>query len=413
LGQRAQSAATYQQQLSTRQADYPLVVEASAQRREFDRQIKTIARDVRDTVKSQYDVALNRERTLGAQIERLKGNTLDEQSQSIQLSILRREADTSRGQYDSLLRRYNALNAEAGVQTNNLSIVDRAAISEAPSWPRLPLILALAIFVGLLLSFICVVLREQLFDAVRLPDDVTERLRLPLLGSVPQTDDIDGDVADPKSAVSEAFNSVRTALALSEGGMPKTILFTSSQAGEGKSSSCHALALSLVRLGKTVVIVDADLRRPNAHRLFGVKNDIGLSNVLAGLKPVAQAITFPRGEGIGLLTAGEIPPNPSELVNSPQFMKLIGELAEQYDVVLIDSAPVLGIADAIILSSEVEATVFVIEAGRNSIRGAVNALARLRRGNGNLAGALLTKYDPGRLGYGYGHDYAYEYRYQS
>ncbi|MBJ6123334.1 GumC family protein [Sphingomonas mollis] len=413
LQQRAQSAATYRQQLSTRQADYPTVLEASAQSREYDRQIATIARNIRDTVKSQYDIALSREQTLARQIEQLKSTTLDEQSQGIQLSILRREADTSRQQYDSLLRRFNSLNAEAGVQTNNLSIVDQAQISEGPSWPKLPLILALAIFIGMLLSFVCVVLREQLFDAVRIPDDVTDRLRLALLGSVPDTDDIGGEMADPKSSVSEAFNSVRTALALSEGGMPKTVLFTSSQAGEGKSSSCHALALSLARLGKTVLIIDADLRRPNAHRLFDVKNQNGLSGVLAGLLPAHEAVQSPQGNGVFLLPAGDIPPNPSELVNSPQFMKMVTELTGRYDVVLIDSAPVLGIADAVILSSEVEATVFVIEAGRNSIRGATNALARLRRGGGNLAGALLTKYNPGRLGYGYGNDYAYEYRYES
>ncbi len=413
LEQRAQSAATYRQQLSTRQADYPTVVEAAAQGREIDRQVRAIATDVRQTVKSQYDVAVSREQTLARQIERLKGTTLDEQSQGIQLSILRREAETSRQQYDALLRRYNSLNAEAGVQTNNLSIVDKAEISEAPSWPRLPLILALAIFVGLLLSFACVVLREQLFDAVRVPDDITGRLRLPLLGSIPQTANIQAEIADPKSSISEAFNSVRTALALSEGGMPRTVLFTSSQAGEGKSSSCHALAFSIARLGKKVIIVDADLRRPNAHRLFGVGNQDGLTNVLAGFLPAAAAIQSPRGDGVDLLPAGEIPPNPSELVNSAQFMALINELTGRYDAVLIDSAPVLGIADAIILASEVEATVFVIEAGRNSVRGATNAIARLRGSSSSLAGALLTKYDPGRLGYGYGSDYRYEYRYQS
>lgn len=413
LQQRAQSAATYQQQLSTRRADYPLALEASAQGKELDRQIKAIASNVRNTVKSQYDMAVSRERRLSDEMEELKTGSLNEQSEGIQLSILRRAADTYRQQYDALLRRYNSLNAESGVQTNNLSVVDRAQINETPSWPRLPLILALAIFVGLLLSFVCMVLREQLFDAVRLPDDITERLRLPLLGSVPDAEDINAELADPKSAVNEAFNSVRTSLALAEGGLPRTVLFTSSQAGEGKSSSCHGLALSLTRLGKRVVIVDADLRRPNAHRLFGVRNDVGLSNVLAGLKPVEQALQYPRNADIALLTAGEIPPNPSELVNSPQFMKLITELAELFDIVLIDSAPVLGIADAIILSSEVEATVFVIEAGRNTVRGATNAIQRLRRGGDRIAGALLTKYDPGRHGYGYSQDYSYEYRYES
>ena len=413
--ERAKAAATYSQIVSTRQPNYPTAVESEEQRRELDRQISSIAGNVRDAVESQYRIAVSEENRLRREIEQIKSDTLDEQRAGIQLSILRRAADTSQQQYDSLLRRYSALNAEAGVQTNNLNIVDRASIVETPSWPRLPLLLAMAIFAGLLLSFVFVVLREQLFDAIRAPADVTDRLHLPLLGSVPNTEDIEEDLADPKSPVSEAFNSVRTALALSENGMPRSILFTSTQAGEGKSSSCHALARSITRLGKRAIIVDADLRRPNAHRFFHVKNNLGLTQVLGGTASLEEAIHAPAGDRVlHLLPAGEIPPNPSELVTSPQFLKLVSKLTENYDVVLVDSAPVLGIADAVILANEVETTVFVIEAGRNSVRAVGNALARLRQGGTvNLAGALLTKYDPGQFGYGYTDAQAYQYSYKA
>jgi capsular exopolysaccharide synthesis family protein len=413
--ERARAAATYSQIVSTRQPDYPTAVESAEQRRELDRQISSIARNVRDSVESQYRIALSEENRLSREIEQIKTDTLNEQRAGIQLSILRRAADTSQQQYDSLLRRYNALNAEAGVQTNNLNIVDRASIVEIPSWPRLPLLLALAIFAGLLFSFVFVVLREQLFDAIRAPGDITDRLHLPLLGSVPRTEDLQEDLADPKSSLSEALNSVRTALALSEKGMPRSILFTSTQASEGKSSSCHALGRSITRLGKRVIIVDADLRRPNAHRFFDAKNEVGLTHVLGGIVPLEDAIYAPDGDRVlHLLPAGEVPPNPSELVTSPQFLKLVSRLSESYDVVLVDSAPVLGIADAVILANEVEATVFVIEAGRNSVRAVGNALARLRQGGSvNLAGALLTKYDPGQFGYGYSDAHAYQYSYKA
>lgn len=412
LERRADVQGQYQQQLATRREDYPTVAAAKAQLRELDRQIAVLAGNIRNGVRSAYQIAQAREQQLASEIDQLKNSTLSEQNQGIELSILRREADTNRQQYEALLRRYNSLNAESGIQTNNLSIVDRANVPDRSSWPKLSLNLALALILGMLLSALFVFLREQLFNAVRTPDEVRAATGLSILGVVPSTDTPDQDIQNPKSAQSDAYGSVRTSLSLlSAEGVPSTMMFTSTQQGEGKSSACRAMALSLARLGRRVVIIDADLRRPNIHRLFGLTNRNGLSNVLSGQIDATQAIRNSDNSKIDFIVAGDIPPNPTELMNSPQMTALLAELRARYDIVLVDSAPVLGLADAVVLSSLVEATVYVIESGRNPVRQLQASLSRLAQGGGAVAGAILVKFDPGRFGYGYGAEYGYSYDY--
>jgi succinoglycan biosynthesis transport protein ExoP len=412
LDQQAQLEATYRQELSTRQADHPSVQRAAAQLAAIKGQITGIASNIRRSVQAPYEVAVAREREIAGELERLKNNTLTEQSQGIQLSILRREADTNRQQYDSLLRRYNELNAEAGVQTNNLNIVDRADVPRATAWPKPLLNLALAIAVGLILSMGFVIARQQLFDGIRTPDDITDRLRLSFLGSTPIVADPKGEIDQPKSIISEAFGSIRTSLMMaSNHGLPRTLMVTSTQAQEGKSSASQALAVSLGRLGRKVVVVDVDFRRPNVHRMFGVSNKQGLSGVVAGQVGLDEAIQASSFDNVSFVPAGALPPNPAEMISSERMKELTRELSSRFDLVLFDSAPVLGLADAVILASEIEATLFIIEAGRNSVRGVQAALARLDQGGARIVGAVLTKFDPSRFGYGQGDAYGYNYSY--
>lgn len=414
IEKRAELQGQYRQQLTTRQEDYPTVAAAVAQVRELDRQIGALAGSIRSGIRSAAQIAQARERQLASEIDTLKSSTLSEQNQGIELSILRREADTNRQQYEALLRRYNSLNAESGVQTNNLSIVDQAYVPDRPSWPKLPLNVALALILGMLLSAAFVFLREQLFNSIRTPDQVRQATGLPILGVVPSSATPSEDLADPKSFQSDAYSSVRTSLSLlSRNGLPRSIMFTSTQQGEGKSTACQALALSLARLGKRVLIIDVDLRRPNVHRLFGLPNKQGFTNLVSGQITLAQAIRTTDIANIDLIVAGDIPPNPTELMDSPQVRTMLAELQATYDVVLVDSAPVLGLADAIILSSEVEATVYVVESGRNTPRTVQTSLSRLAQGGGSIAGVVLVKFDPGRSGYGYGTEYGYSYDYAS
>lgn len=414
IERRAETRGQYEQQLATRREDYPPVVAARQQLNELDRQIGTLAGNIRTGIRNAYDIAIARERQLGSEIDTLKNSTLAEQNQGIELSILRREAETNRQQYEALLRRFNSLNAESGIQTNNLSIVDRANVPDRSSWPRLSLNIALALILGMLLSALFVFLREQLFSSVRTPDEVKAATGLPILGVVPASDTPEEDLIDPKSFQSDAYSSVRTSLALlSANGVPRTIMFTSTQQGEGKSTACYALALSFARLGKRVLVIDLDLRRPNIHRLFGVANRNGVSGVLSGQVSLGDAIVKHGDSGIDFIVAGAIPPNPTELMNNPQMSALLTDLQLRYDVLLIDSAPVLGLADAVILSSEVTATVYVIESGRNAPRIVQTSLSRLAQGGGAIVGAILVKFDPGRFGYGYGAEYGYSYDYSS
>lgn len=412
LERRAIAEADYREQLRTRKEDYPTVIQAQARLNETNRQLSAIANNIRQSVQSQYDIALRREQQLLAQIEQLKGRTLVEQNQSIQLSILRREADTNRQQYETLLRRYNQLTAEAGVQSNNLAIVDRATPNVDPAWPKVPLNMALALFAGLLLAGLYVLVQMQLLDKIRTTYDVTERLGVPMLGAIPVSQDVIGDIGDPKSEVSEAFNLIRTGLSLSrEGGAPRTAMVTSVQASEGKTSCCVSLALGFSRLGKRVLVIDLDLRRPNVHRLLKLKNSVGASSVLSGQVPVLEAIQRTSYEGVDALTGGPISPSPTDLIMGQHLLSTIAQMEKNYDLLLIDSPPVLALADAEILSSRVEATVFVIESGRNSRKAIQNALRRVVNNGAKLAGVVLTKYDPGQLGYGYNSDYAYNYKY--
>lgn len=414
LGQRAQQQAQYEQQLAIRRKDHPAVIEQAVRLRELDRSIATLGSDIRAGVRKAYDIAQAREQQLAREIDALKSSTLSEQNQGIELSILRREADTNRQQYEALLRRYNALNAEAGVQTNNLSIVDQATPPGRPSWPLLPLNIALGLILGMLLSSLFVFLREQLFYRLRTPDEVGKALGMPILGVVPASDAPTEDLADSKSSQSDAFSSVRTSLSLlSRDGAPRTMVVTSTQQGEGKSTATYAIALSFARLGRRVLVIDVDLRRPNVHRLFGVANREGFSNVLAGQIPVEAAVRSSNVQpNLDVIVAGDVPPNPTELLNSPQLPHVLQGLSERYDVILLDSAPVLGLADAVIVAHEAQATVFVIESGRNAPRTVQTALSRLQQAGVRIAGAVLIKFDPGRLGYG-GTEYGYSYDYGS
>lgn len=410
--QRAQAQAQYEQELQTRREDYPTVRQFAARVSELSRQITTIATNVKGTIRQEYESALAQEDGLRSTIGQLKTTTLDEQSRSIQLSILRREASTNRQQLDALLKRYNEVNAQSGIQLNNLSVIDRAEVPGAPYWPSIPLNAALGLLLSIIFTGIYVLARENLFELVRVPEDVGARLHLPLLGAVPVSDDVIASISDPKSVVAEAFNSIRTSLSFSSAnGIPPILAVTSTQAGEGKSTVCYGLAQGLAKLGRSVVIVDADLRRPQIHQLFDRKNQAGVSNILSGNATADDCLVRDLGTRIDAIFTGPIPPDATELLGSDRFSALLRELETRYDHVLVDSAPVLGLADAPLVAACVDGTVFIVQAARSSVRAVQNALARLQQGNALIVGVVLSRFDPGKSGYSYEYQYAYEYSY--
>jgi capsular exopolysaccharide synthesis family protein len=213
-----------------------------------------------------------------------------------------------------------------------------------------------------------------------------------------------------RSDIAEAYNAVAIAISFSTTqGLPKILFFTSSQTGEGKTTTSYGLALSLSRMGKSVVLVDGDLRRPSLHEAAGTQNDVGLSNLLTGQATVNEA-TQQIDDRLSIITSGPLPPNPAQLLAQPSVGPVLQALKAVYDCVIVDGPPVLGLADAPVWSGLSDATVFVVEAGR-SYRGRAKAsLGRLRQSRSKIIGAVLTKLDTNRAGYAkyYGADY-YKY----
>jgi capsular exopolysaccharide synthesis family protein len=256
-----------------------------------------------------------------------------------------------------------------------------------------------------------VFLRGQFDDMIRLPEDLEQKLQLPLLGVVPRSKGAPGtDLIDPRSAMSEAYSSLGGSLLYATPqGLPETILVTSAQPTEGKSVTSLAIATRLARTGKRVVIIDLDLRRPSLDRNANVDNSFGMSTLLTSRDAIEGVLIGSTVPGLWVIPSGPIPPNPADLLASPRLQAVIEELAALFDVVVIDSPPVLGLADAPLLSALVDGVVMVIEASRGR-RGALKAsLRRLRTMRANMLGGVLTKFDPKTSAHRYTDYYGQEY----
>lgn len=417
LRQRAELQAELEEETERRRAEFPSIRQSQAKINEINRQIKAIASNITMSVKSEYDVAKENERALDERVSQLKKSTFDEQNQSVQLSILRREADTFRQQYEYLLRRFNELNAESGVQANNISLVDKASIPTKPSSPRILLNILLSILGGFALSGLFVFARQNFFDTIRTPQDLERLLPLSVLGVIPKiAENVDpvAELNDPKQPLSEAFGSLRSALMLaSADGFPRSLAFVSTGASEGKSMACYAIAQGLGRTGRKVLVIDLDLRRPNQHNYMGIKNSSGMSDALSGNRDVNDLVLETAIKNVSFIPAGIVPPNPAELLEPRNLIPIFDWATSRYDIVLVDSAPVLGLADALMIGSSVEGVVYLVESGRNLPKAVSNSIARLEQGSVRIYGTVLTKFDPRQAGYGVAYESTYSYEYKS
>ena len=393
-------------------AGHPTIARLEAEVAATNSELQNAARNVRNAVQSDYEAARRTQTALDRQVSRLRGDTLVEQDQSVRYNTLARQADTARQIYDGLLQRFRQLNASAGVAASNISIVDKAEIPGVASSPRPLRNVALGLLLGLALAGLAVFLRDQLDDVVHVPEDIEDKLELPLLGVVPQADD-GGPVAamdDPKSPVAESYNSLRGALMYSStAGLPKILVVTSAQAGEGKTTSSIAIAKGFARMNMHALLIDADLRRPAIHELTGVANKRGLTDILTGHAQLEDVVETSPTHAFEVLPAGPLPPSPTELLSSPRMAQLLELASERYDTIVIDSPPVLGLADAPILAAIGDGTVFIVEADRGRSGQLKSALRRLRAMHPVLLGAVLTKFDPERSGNRYTSHYGYDY----
>ena len=411
--QQADLRRRYQELLQKFKPDYPEMQQIQGQMDELGRQITAETAAARASLRAEYTAAQAEENMLKGQLASLRTETLDTDSRSIQYNILRREADTNRQLYDSLLQRYTQIAAASDVRPNNISVIDRAQVPVGPFKPSLILNLAIALLLGTVLGLCLAILLEFVDDTIKLPEDVEQKLKLPVLGIVPRLAAKQTPVqaaADPRSAFSEAYRSVRTALQFStDHGVPRCLLVTSPGPGEGKSTTALMLARNFTQLGKSVLLVEADLRNPSLHRVLTDVSRDGLSNLLAGSEHLEQFVVPGKGGEPDVLFAGPLPPNPAELLAGVRMRALLDAALRRYDQVIIDGPPVMGIADGPLLGHVSEATLLVVRGSRTRVSEAQSSIKRLLSSRARLVGVLLASYDSKASGYGYRYEGYYAY----
>ena len=414
--ERAQAQADYAKMLQQFEPNYPPAQALQAQIRSLDAAIRAEEARVGTSLAQDYQSALTRERMLAGRVNALKGSLTDLRRRSIQYNIYQRDADTNRELYNALLQRYKEIGVAGGIEKNNVSIVDAPKVPDRPSSPKLAINLLLAMFFGGLAGAGVAAGLQQIDEGIGDPAETEAKLGHPLLGTVPK---VRGETPveafdNPRSPIVESYLAIQTALELSTSrGTPKSLAVTSTRPREGKSITALALAQSLARSKRKVVLIDADLRAPSVHSLFGFDNKVaGVSNFLAGGDDIDALLRATPHEGLSVITAGPHPPNAADLLTGNRLGDLIARLQERFDHVIVDSSPVIGLADAPLVAAAVDSVIYVVEARAVQAGAARRALQRLETAQANVIGIVLTKFEPSHAHLGYGYGYGFEYKYE-
>ncbi len=390
--------------------DFPQIRNLLAQIDTINAQLERSSADIKASLRNELTIARNREQALQQELDSLTQETLGEQDQKVELSVLDREAQALRDQLKTLLDRYNEVSSAANVNPGTLQKLDSATVPTSPYSPNLLRNLTLALALGIALAAGLAVLRETFDDRIRSLEDVQDKLGLPFLGHTPYVAerDISMDGSNRFSTLMEAYSSIRAAIDFSLPRSSNVIQLTSSQAQEGKSTTAVILAEMFASFGRKTLLVDADLRRPAVAGLLGIERPkVGVVEVVLGHVDLETAVVRGVHENLDILPVGEIPPNPTEILASKEFQQFIDKCRSEYSLVIFDSCPVMGIADAPMLSRMVDATVFVLEANTLPFSRARAAIRRLTAAGAKPIGAVLTKYRALEAGQAYDYQYAY------
>lgn len=440
------------QLLSTKfTASYPRIVQIDSQIKNIQKSIKEQRQQIVAGLKAKSLATIEEEKNLKEELEKQKSQAFELSKKQVNYNILNRELTTSRELLQNIISQIKETSIAVESNATNVTLVDPAVIPDEPSFPRKRLVLGIGLSSGLFLGIFLAIFLNYIDNSVRTLEDVVKTSQLPALGlvpsfekvkpapqllvgssepSIPELDDsselkngeslvdpkaevlgltaIASDyIKNPRSLSSEAYRAIRTSLLLSQAGEPpKTILVTSAQPSEGKTTTALNLAASFSSMGSKVLIIDADLRRPKINKEFGIDlNDNGLVEALTGLKTLSDVIRKDLMPGLNILFSGTIPPNPAELLGSTSMKEIIEEASAYYDHIIIDSPPILPVTDSVVLSRYVDGVVLVMRAGVTPKRVIQDALEKLRSVGARILGAILNDVDTSR------HEYQYYTRY--
>lgn len=443
------------QQLSAKFTDsYPRMRQLKSQIRQLRESIESQRVQIVAGLRSKYMAVLEEEKNLKEELEQQKSQTFELSKRQVQYNVLNRDLTSSRELLQNILRQIKETSLTVENNSSNVSIVDYASVPRSPTFPKKKLLLLLGLLAGAGLGVGMAFLLNYLDNTVRTPEDVTRILHLPALGVVPSfgleeflegaapapkltmeddallsraRDSVKGPplkgtnlpveslgslppivyLSNPRSLASEAYRTIRTGVLLSQAGEPpRTILVSSAQSSEGKTTSTVNLTASLASAGGKVVLVDADLRRPSVYKHLNLPESLpGLVEVLTGLCSLEEVMVHDRIRGVTVIPSGRIPPNPAELLGSSEMVALLDKLAAQFDYVLIDSPPILPVTDSVILSRFVDGVIIVVKGASTPRKVARDAKDRLRAVGARLLGVILNDVDVT------GGDYYYYNRY--
>jgi succinoglycan biosynthesis transport protein ExoP len=401
-------------------ASYPPLAKLDAQIGEAQARVAVMVNQKVSALRSEYEEAVEKENQLKDEMERQKKETLNLNSSAAQYAMLQREVDTNRELYNAILTRIKDVEMSGDIESKNVSVINSAEVPGVATSPKKLLALMLATLGGLGLGLGLAFVIEMADNTLKNPEEVENYLKLPNLGIVPEFSSVNGKSAyAPRelmnggaarrstvlppgrelvtthgsySRVGEAYRNLRTALLLSRaGGPPKVTLITSAMSREGKTVTAVNISVMLAQLGGSVLLIDADLRRARCHRVLAVDNHLGLTEVLTGSRNINEMIRATEIENLYFLGAGSVPPNPTELLNSPRMAEVMTQLRERYEYIVIDSAPVLPVSDSMVLSRLTDGVVLVANGSATPRQQVKNACARLEYARAKILGLVLNK----------------------
>ena len=388
---------------------HPLMINAKADHDRLVKEKKFELKRIIDSTSNAYDLAKTSESNLKQLLNKTKSEMLDISEHFTQYSIMKREVDTNRVLYDALTSSIKQASVTEQSQNIKIWVMKKAEMPRYPSKPKKKQNLMLGLIVGMLGGIGLAFFVEYLDNSVKDEKDIENRFGLTVLGAVPELQDQSSNIETylPENLLSplaESYRLIRAGLLLSAADHPpRSLLITSMTPKEGKTATTINLARVLAQTDKKVLIIDCDMRRPQMHSIFNVPNTPGLSNYLSGNSKTIQ-IQIVQDKQVYLITSGTIPPNPAELLQSTKMERLIEEMLNKFDFVVLDSPPVQRVTDSLALSNLVDGTLLVVRAEKTTYDSLESGLKKIREAQANILGVVLNgtnknHHDSGYYGY--------------